>query len=55
MESIGIAVDQWFGHQADPASSWASVEVIPFMIALAVVNAIGVFFYLRSPRAKQEA
>lgn len=49
-ESIGIAVDQWFGHQADPTSSWASVEVIPYFIGLAVVNAIGVFFYLRSPR-----
>jgi hypothetical protein len=55
MESIGIAVDQWFGHQADPASSWASVEVIPFMIGLAVVNAIALFFYLRSPRTDRDA
>lgn len=50
IESIGIAVDQWFGHQADPASTWASVEIIPFLIGLAVVNAIGVLFYMRPKR-----
>jgi hypothetical protein len=50
LESIGIAVDQWFGHQADPVSSWASVEIIPFLIGLAVVNAIGVVFYMRPKR-----
>ena len=48
MESISIAVDQWFGHQADPASPHASEAVIPLMIALALVNAIGAYFYLRS-------
>ena len=47
LEGIGIAVDQWFGHQADPASPHASIEVIPMMIALAVVNLIGLYFYLR--------
>lgn len=47
LEGIGIAVDQWFGHQADPASPHASYGVIPVMIGLAVVNLIGLFFYLR--------
>jgi hypothetical protein len=47
LEGIGIAVDQWFGHQADPASPHASIEVIPMMIGLAVLNLIGLFFYLR--------
>ena len=47
LEGIGIAVDQWFGHQADPASPHASFEVIPMMIGLAVVNLIGLYFYLR--------
>jgi hypothetical protein len=50
IESIGIAVDQWFGHQADPTSSFASEAVIPYMIGLAVVNAIVVYFYIRPNR-----
>jgi len=50
IEAIGIAVDQWFGHQADPTSTWASVEIIPFLIGLALVNAIGVVFYMRARR-----
>jgi hypothetical protein len=48
MEGIGIAVDQWFGHQADPLSPHASTEVIPLVIALAVVNLVGLYFYLRA-------
>ena len=47
LEGIGIAVDQWFGHQADPASPHASLEVIPMMVGLAVINLIGLYFYLR--------
>lgn len=50
VESIGVAVDQWYGHQADPASSFASVEAIYIMAGLAVVNAVGFYFYLRGPR-----
>ncbi len=49
MESISIAVDQWFGHQADPLSPHASTEVVPLMIALAVINVVGLYFYLRAP------
>ncbi|HEY6634491.1 MAG TPA: hypothetical protein VI141_02645 [Acidimicrobiia bacterium] len=48
IESVGVAVDQWFGHQADPTSTWASVEIIPFFFGLAVVNAAAVLFYMRS-------
>ena len=47
IESVGIAVDQWFGHRADPLSRHASDSVIPMMVALAIVNLIGVYFYLR--------
>lgn len=47
IESVGIAVDQWFGHRADPLSPHASESVIPMMVALAIVNLIGVYFYLR--------
>ncbi|HEX6287442.1 MAG TPA: hypothetical protein VFZ80_08145 [Acidimicrobiia bacterium] len=55
-ESIGIAVDQWFGHQADAVSPHASTEVIPLMIGLALINLVGLFFYLRrSGRVAREA
>ncbi len=53
VESIGIAVDQWYGHEADPTSSFASVEIIPLFAALAVISAIGLYFYLRAPRRKR--
>ena len=46
-ESVGIAVDQWFGHQADPLSPHASTDVIPLMIGLAAINLVGLYFYLR--------
>lgn len=49
IEGIGVAVDQWFGHQADPLSPHASTEVIPLMIGLAVINLAGLYFYLRRP------
>jgi hypothetical protein len=46
LEGIGIAVDQWFGHVADPTSPVASLGAIPIAIGLAVVNAIALFFYI---------
>lgn len=49
MEGIGVAVDQWFGHRADPLSPHASYGAIPLMIALAVINLVGLYFYLRAP------
>jgi hypothetical protein len=47
IESLGIAVDQWFGHRADPLSPHASTDVIPLMAGLALVNLVGLYFYLR--------
>jgi hypothetical protein len=55
LESVGIAVDQWFGHTADPASPHASTEIIPMLMVLALVNLIGVYFYMRSPRREPTA
>jgi hypothetical protein len=52
MEGIGVAVDQWFGHRADTLSPHASYEVIPLMITLAVINLVGLFFYIRAPDAE---
>ena len=54
LESVSIAVDQWFGHQADPLSPHASEAVIPLMIGLAVVNLAGTYFYLRGRDAEEE-
>ena len=47
LERIGIAVGQWFGHAADPASSHAPLEEIPTMVGLAIVNLVGLCFCLR--------
>ena len=37
LEFLGIAVDQWWGHQADPSSAWASPEAVPMFVSLALV------------------
>jgi hypothetical protein len=53
IESIGTAVDQWFGHTADPSSPHASTETLPMLIVLALINLIGVYFYVREPAPDQ--
>lgn len=47
IESITIAVDQYMGHAADPASSVASDVLTPVFAALAVVTSIPLFIYMR--------
>jgi hypothetical protein len=37
-EFLAIAVDQWWGHQADPSSAWASWEAVPMFVSLALVT-----------------
>jgi hypothetical protein len=39
VESIGVAVDQWWGHYADPSSSVASGAAVPLFVGMAVVTA----------------
>jgi hypothetical protein len=47
VESVGVAVDQWFGHAADPASSVASdAACLPFAV-LAVVSLVPLVALLR--------
>jgi hypothetical protein len=47
LEAVTVAVDQWFGHRADPASRVASdAVVIPFAI-LAVVGTAVLWSFLR--------
>lgn len=48
IESVSIAVDQWMGGTADPASSIASTSLsLPFAIA-ALLMCVPAFFYFRS-------
>jgi hypothetical protein len=48
IESIGIAVDQAFGHAADPASPVASIAAVPLFTVLAVIGLVPLFFYYRN-------
>jgi hypothetical protein len=48
IEMIGIAVDQWLGHSADPASSVASAAFTPIFALLALVGLIPLYFYYRN-------
>lgn len=48
IESVGVGVDQAFGHAADPASQVASLAVVPAFAALAAIGLVPLFFYYRS-------
>jgi hypothetical protein len=48
IESIGIAVDQWFGHNADPTSSVASAAFTPVFGLLALIGLVPLYFYYRN-------
>jgi hypothetical protein len=48
IESVGIAVDQWFGHRADPGSDLASGSVVLPFLAAAVVTAGALWTLLRA-------
>ncbi|MFI5100106.1 MAG: hypothetical protein ACHQE5_06275 [Actinomycetes bacterium] len=48
VESLGIAVDQWLGHAADPGSAVASVSISPAFAVLAVVGMVPVVALLRN-------
>jgi hypothetical protein len=50
LEGLTVAVDQWFGHRADPASDVASAgAVVPFLAA-AAVGAFVLWVFLREVR-----
>jgi hypothetical protein len=46
-ENITIAVDQYMGHAADPASSVASDVMTPVFTGLAMVTSVPLFLYMR--------
>jgi NADPH-dependent glutamate synthase beta subunit-like oxidoreductase len=47
IESVGVAVDQWWGHAADPTSPVASVAVVPGFVGLALVGLVPLRAYFR--------
>jgi hypothetical protein len=47
LESISIAVDQYFGIQGDPTGSTASMTMVPVFAAVAVVTAAPLVLFLR--------
>jgi hypothetical protein len=48
LESAGIAVDQWYGHAADPASPVASAALSPAFGMLAVIGLVPTYYLFRS-------
>ena len=46
VESASVALDQWLGSAADPASTVASAAVTPVFAALAVVGLVPLYFFL---------
>ena len=51
LESAGIAVDQWYGHAADPASPVASAALTPAFGVLALIGLVPVYYLFRSLRS----
>jgi hypothetical protein len=47
VESLGIAVDQWLGSVADPASPVVSMTLVPAFLVLAVVGCVPLLALLR--------
>ncbi|TAK01288.1 MAG: hypothetical protein EPO36_05955 [Chloroflexota bacterium] len=48
IETLSIAVDQWLGHAADPASPAASAEIVPVMLVLTAIGLVALSVYLRA-------
>ena len=52
LESAGIAVDQWYGHAADPASPVASAVLTPAFGVLALIGLVPAWYLFRSLRGQ---
>lgn len=48
IESISIAVDQWYGATADPSSSVVATSLVPVFAGLALIGSIPLFILLRN-------
>lgn len=51
MESIGVMSDQWFGHRADPNSSFASEAGILMFAVLGVIQLVPLYLFFRRSRS----
>jgi hypothetical protein len=47
LESLAIAVDQWFGAAADPASPVASAAITPLFLLVAAITAAALGLWVR--------
>jgi hypothetical protein len=48
LEGFGVAADQWFGSRADPTSDSASMGAVPVFVAVALLTAVPLAWYLRA-------
>ena len=55
IEAIGVAVDQWFGHRADPASDVASSAGVMLFAGLAAATLVPLVLWLRAVSAAARA
>jgi len=55
IEAIGVAVDQWFGHRADPASDVATLAGVALFVVLAGATLVPLVLWLRAvpPRTRE--
>jgi hypothetical protein len=54
LESVAIAVDQWVGSAADPASAVASAALAPIFAVVALIGAVMVGLWYRGTRRATE-
>ena len=47
IESTCVAVDQWYGHAASPASTVTSIALVPVFAALALIGIVPICYLLR--------
>jgi hypothetical protein len=54
IEAIGVPVDQWFGHRADPASDVATLAGVVLFVVLAAATLVPLILWLRAvpPRTR---
>lgn len=48
LEAIGVAIDQWFGHRADPGSDVATLAGVVLFLVLAAATLIPLILWLRA-------
>jgi hypothetical protein len=52
IEAIGVAVDQWFGHRADPTSDVATLGGVVLFVVLAGATLVPLVLWLRAVPAR---